>query len=344
MKKFSILLFLLFVDLFSYSQCELLVLDTTHVECNGDVFGGFVLDVSSALSPYTIYLDNGLTQVDNPVFSFLPAATYQAIIVDDNACTDTIEVKVKQPPYLSLNLECEGVSLVASVVGGVGDYIYSWKDDLGQEISSDTIVEFQEGSFYDFSVVDENGCQKTDTVHVWASFVASDYLGTSPFYVEFSNTSSDGLYEWSFGDGLLSAQSNPFHDYSDVGGYEVMLTVIDESSQCQASVMDSIHVQGFELEGELEDWVAMYNVFSPDGDGTNDEFVFLENHAIQEFKVVIYNRWGKKIYEWSNPKKGWDGTNKSGNLVRNGVYFYSMRAVGENGKEYEHKGSVSLYR
>ena len=88
----------------------------------------------------------------------------------------------------------------------------------------------------------------------------------------------------------------------------------------------------------------MYNVFSPNGDQTNDVFAFLDNHAIQEFKVVIYNRWGKKIYEWSDPKNGWDGTNKSGNLVRDGVYFYSMTAVGENGKEYQHKGSVSLYR
>ena len=49
-------------------------------------------------------------------------------------------------------------------------------------------------------------------------------------------------------------------------------------------------------------------------------------------------------YEWSDPKKGWDGSNKSGNPVRDGVYFYSMTAVGENGKEYQHKGSVSLYR
>lgn len=344
MKKFSVLLCLLFTASFGYSQCDLSVVDTTHVECGGDVTGGFVLDVGLAVSPYTIYLDNGLTQVDNPVFSSLPAASYQAVIVDDNACSDTIEVKIKQPPYLSLNLACEGVSLVASVFGGVGNYVYSWRDESGQQISSDTVVGFQEGSFYAFSVKDENGCQQADTVHLWASFIASDYLGTSPLYVEFVNNSFDGLYEWDFGDGSLSAQPNPFHDYSEVGGYEVVLTVIDENTQCQVSISDSIHVQGFELEGELEDWAEMYNVFSPNGDGANDEFAFLENHAIQEFKVVIYNRWGNKVYEWSNPKKAWDGMNKSGNPVEDGVYFYVMTAIGESGKEYQHKGSVSLYR
>ena len=51
-----------------------------------------------------------------------------------------------------------------------------------------------------------------------------------------------------------------------------------------------------------------------------------------------------KIFEWSDPKKGWDGNNKSGKAVKDGVYFYSMTAVGKNGKEYKHKGSVSLFR
>ena len=245
---------------------------------------------------------------------------------------DTLELKIKQPAFLGLSLECEGVSLAASVFGGVGNYVYSWTNELGQEISTDTMVGYESGNFYAFSVNDENGCEQSDTVYLWSSFTASTYLGTHPLYVEFSNTSSEGLYAWDFGDETNSSQTSPFHDYNKVGAYEVVLTVTDENSQCYATASDTIDVQGFELEGELEDWAEMYNVFSPNGDQTNDVFVFLDNHAIQEFKVVVYNRWGKKIYEWSDPKKGWDGSNKSGKPVRDGVYFYSMTAVGENGE------------
>ena len=111
-----------------------------HLNCNGDALGGFVLDVGDAVSPYTINLNNGITQVDNPVFTSLPAATYQIIIVDNNFCIDTIEVKIKQPALLDLSLECKGVSLVASVFGAVGEYVYYWTNELVQEISSDTMV------------------------------------------------------------------------------------------------------------------------------------------------------------------------------------------------------------
>ena len=102
-------------------------------------------------------------------------------------------------------------------------------------------------------------------------------------------------------------------------------------------------------ESEFHDNALLHAVINqsavaPDGDGTNDEFTFLENHAIKDFKVIVYNRWGNKIYQWSDPKKGWDGKDKSGNPVKNGVYFYLMNATGENGKEYKHKGSLSLYR
>ena len=203
---------------------------------------------------------------------------------------------------------------------------------------------FKEGNYYQFTVKDDNGCQKSDTVFVFASFQANTYLGSAPLNVEFQNTSSEGLYSWDFGDEGTSIEPNPFHDFTEIGGYEVVLTITDEQNECQSTFSDSIHVQGFEVEGELMDWAEMYNAFSPDGDGTNDEFTFLENHAIKDFKVIVYNRWGNKIYQWSDPKKGWDGKDESGNPVKNGVYFYLMNATGENGKEYEHKGSLSLYR
>ena len=160
--------------------------------------------------PYTINLNNGITQVDNPVFTSLPAATYQVIIVDNTLCMDTIEVKIKQPAYLGLSLACDGESLVASVLGGVGEYVYSWTNEQGQEISSDTIVGYETGNFYAFSVIDENGCEQSDTVYLWSSFTASSYLGSYPLYVVFSNTSSEGLYEWDFGDENNSSQTIRF--------------------------------------------------------------------------------------------------------------------------------------
>ena len=115
----------------------------------------------------------------------------------------------------------------------------------------------------------------------------------------------------------------------------MVLAITDEQNECQSTFSDSIHVQGFEVEGELMDWAEMYNAFSPDGDGTNDEFTFLENHAIKDFKVIIIVG-GTKFTNGLIPK-GWDGKDEQG-ISKNGVYFYLMNATEENGKEYEHKG------
>ena len=81
-KNSSLNLFVVFC-FFGKAQCDLSVIDTMHINCNGDALGGFVLDVGGAVSPYTINLNNGITQVDNPVFTSLPADTYQMIIVDN---------------------------------------------------------------------------------------------------------------------------------------------------------------------------------------------------------------------------------------------------------------------
>ena len=53
---------------------------------------------------------------------------------------------------------------------------------------------------------------------------------------------------------------------------------------------------------------------------------------------------GKKIYEWNDPKLGWNGKSIQGDEASEGVYFYSMKSIGKDGTEYELKGSISLYR
>jgi gliding motility-associated-like protein len=119
--------------------------------------------------------------------------------------------------------------------------------------------------------------------------------------------------------------------------------VTDEESSCSADFLQKVDAQGFEMKGDV-DWAEMYDVFTPNSDGVNEEFAFLENHAIASFEAVVYNRWGKKIYQWTDPSVGWPGVNKSGNLVSEGVYFYSMSAVGVDGTEYQKKGTISLYK
>jgi gliding motility-associated-like protein len=67
-------------------------------------------------------------------------------------------------------------------------------------------------------------------------------------------------------------------------------------------------------------------VFTPNGDGTNDEFR-VAYRSLREFHCWVYNRWGKLVYEWTDPAKGWDGT-IYGKPAAEGAYYYVIRALG----------------
>ena len=84
-------------------------------------------------------------------------------------------------------------------------------------------------------------------------------------------------------------------------------------------------------------------MFTPNGDNINDEFHFHDEMLI-ELKVHVYNRWGIKVYHWEGPQGFWDGTGYNGELLPEGVYFFTMDAIGENGNSYTEKGSVTLIR
>ena len=65
---------------------------------------------------------------------------------------------------------------------------------------------------------------------------------------------------------------------------------------------------------------------------------------MQQLSVVIMNRWGEKVYEFNDPYDTWDGYSLTGQEVPDGVYFYILEAVGEDGSPYSRKGSVTLIR
>lgn len=337
-----LLLFINFVYCIQWSnaQCALSIQDTIHVECFGENSGGFTLDVGGAISPYSLNLSNGYVQNDDPVFSALYAGNYQVVLVDASLCADTILVKIKQPSKLMLELLCENDNLVATVDGGVRPYSYSWTDETNQEISSDSILLYEASYHYNFEVLDAKNCYVKDSVYVSAFFSLDKIVGDIPFNLVIDNLSTDGSYVWDFGDGQEVFEKSPMHTFEETGQYEVILNVTDvHNCQDQFSIM--VDAQGFDLA--LNDWEEMFNSFSPNNDGVNDEFSFVTNHAITSFEVDIFNRWGKKVFTWTDPQKAWRGQNQSGDMLSEGVYYYKLLAEGKDGTVYEKKGSITLY-
>lgn len=85
------------------------------------------------------------------------------------------------------------------------------------------------------------------------------------------------------------------------------------------------------------------NAFSPNGDSWNNIYKAKVCQSIVEFRATIYNRWGQKLYSWTDPNGGWDGT-FNGKPVKQGVYFVNVVAKGADGYEYHIRRDVNLLR
>ena len=93
---------------------------------------------------------------------------------------------------------------------------------------------------------------------------------------------------------------------------------------------------------EREPLIFMPNALVPSG---KNKFVkpVLQVPNVREYVFIIYDRWGKKMFETNSTTAGWDGTNK-GETLPFGTYTYYVKAVSQQGKEIIKKGTVTLVR
>ena len=90
--------------------------------------------------------------------------------------------------------------------------------------------------------------------------------------------------------------------------------------------------------------VFVPDVFTPNIEDPNTNNTFqpaIINYKY--FKMDIYNRWGSRIYEFSDLSKWWDGTYR-GSPVQQGVYVYKLMVVSMDDKVYGYNGTVTLLR
>jgi gliding motility-associated-like protein len=83
------------------------------------------------------------------------------------------------------------------------------------------------------------------------------------------------------------------------------------------------------------------NVFSPNGDGINDIFI-IPADGFTVYQISIFTRSGMVVFEKEAPVITWDGRNKAGDEVKQGIYFYVLKAL--NGTSPPKKGFLHLFR
>ena len=170
--------------------------------------------------------------------------------------------------------------------------------------------------------------------------------GQAPLFVNFyANPSNmgayDPVYEWHFRmigeekDFMVRYEENTDYTFTTAGTTLVTLKV----SLGQELELDSVVFSVTVSESKL----VFPNAFSPNGDEYNQIYKSKEYQSIVEFHAYIFNRWGQKLFEWTDPSQGWDGT-YNGKDVKEGVYFVLVKAKGADGREYHIRKDVNLLR
>jgi gliding motility-associated-like protein len=67
---------------------------------------------------------------------------------------------------------------------------------------------------------------------------------------------------------------------------------------------------------------SLPNVFTPNGDGSNELFIPFPYRFIASIDLQIYDRWGGLVFETTDPDINWDGTNLKGEELAESTYFY----------------------
>jgi gliding motility-associated-like protein len=163
--------------------------------------------------------------------------------------------------------------------------------------------------------------------------------------VTFYNYSQNAVrYLWDFGDNSSSAEAEPVHYYSKAGEYDIKLKVWSREGCTDSMVI-------FNAFADNGCNIVFPNAFTPNPNGPsngyhspgsigNDVF-FPKYQGVVEYRLRIYNRFGKLIFESRDLDIGWDGY-VNGKLARQDVYIWKVRGRFQNGKSFVRFGNVTL--
>ena len=304
-----------------------------------------ILDTTAVCSGSSYTFPDGTIQNN-----ITATVNYTSNLLTLNGCDSIIQSTVNVTPQSSIILNstdtiCLGDVLILAATGS-GNGTITWYNDfagtniIGTGTPFFPLTPTSSGTFI-YYVNETGACPSAmDSViiivqEVVAQINANPLTGSSPLLVTFGNGSIGATsYFWDFGNGNTDTTFNTTQTYTTPGNYQTILIATNGLCWDTAFVI----VEVFD-----ESNILIPNVFTPNGDGSNDVFT-VDGINIKSVEGQIYNRWGQKMFSWNNIKGYWDGRTLAGSKAPDGTYFYIIKAEGNDGKKYLKKGGFSLIR
>jgi gliding motility-associated-like protein len=254
---------------------------------------------------------------------------YWLKITDSNSChfSDTIMVQNKPLPLVRLGNDttlCNDLTLLLDAKGSsiAG---YQWNDGSTQPMYTVT-----KAGQYDVIATALNGCTNRDTIKVNYLYSPQVNIGPgaticpgNPVIIDphLNNVS----FLWQDG------STKPAYTVTEPGIYSLTAT-----NSCGSSTANVEFKRGLCR-------LLMPTAFTPNNDRVNDVFRVPHAAFIRTFQFTIFNRWGEKVFETTDPSQGWNGMYK-GIDQDLGNYTWFIKLTDFAGNSENAKGSVVLVR
>lgn len=318
-----------------------------HVS-NGGTWSGPV-NSSGLFQPSVAGVTSNLT----PPYHIIKYVTNAGSPCPDSA---TIHVEVFNKPMVSFTSDttegCEpsvGIQFTSNVSPSGGTYQWYFGNGQTSTSSSPSNIYTLPGLYSPkLTYTDVNGCRDSVTkpgliiVHAKpvASFYATpDHGNILEPHIDFINTSqgTNNTWLWNIASFTTAITKNTSYDFVDPGLYQITLYATNTFG-CKDSTTQFIKI-------DPDNVFYVPSGFTPNYDGKNDVFM-AEAYGVfnnDGFKMMIYDRWGSKLFESNDIYKGWDGT-RHGEVVQEDVYIYTFNYKDSTGKLHTKTGQVSLIK
>lgn len=257
-------------------------------------------------------------------------------------CTDSI----KYYTYPRMVIEFEQISkgcpndckaqVTATASEGFPPYRYVWNATVAPNDSSLALGLCSEDT-YDIRVYDTL-CLFDTTYQVESFKLPEIEISFSPDTIYLTNPRAEFSFEnksdtigitnwiWLFPDSTTTNDLIASHVFQDTASVVSFIYTTDDG--CVDTMKVTVPLKEFEMD--------IPNVFTPNGDGANDVWEIRDLEKYISNQIVIFDRWGKKVFEASGYQNNWDG-----GRLGDGVYFFILKCVGF-WKEDIYKGSVTI--
>lgn len=283
---------------------------------------------------------------------------YYVQATDDLGCTEVGTVTILGYPIdisvlpnydlcLGENLQ---IQLVNNAEGDQDLVNIQWQPieaiESGATTQTPTVNPTVSTSFY-VTVENQYGCTGEDSTFVTVIDVITTLFATAdPDTIvagsgDFSQllTFQDPTYIYDWTPSISLDNSMVFNPVASPEETTIYTITVEGLAGCNSSASVTVTVLDLACE---EPNIFIPSGFSPNGDGFNDIF-YVRGANIDEVHLMVYNRWGEKIFESFDLDFGWDGTYKGERLTPDS-YAYYVEALCFGGETFVKKGSITLLR